>query len=290
MEANSLAKEALANSLKEVDLNAFNEDGFSALMISATNGNLKTTQHLISSGADVNLQNNDGQTALMFAAAAGHEEIVATLLASEANFNLQNNDGQTALMFAAASGHREVVNFLVDVGALTRTSTKRKLNSKTSDSNIAENRSKKDVEQNIVAGDDEDKNPEPKSSLYNSLSRGRSILSQNSQLFDLDLNCSEEGAEESDDKNPTTTSDSNELSYEENFLSVPDQFFVDNPLSPSSPNQSSDPQQAQQNENRTHFGCVPLPSPLPQSARCLSSGLVFCANAIINSIRQALRL
>ena len=56
---------------------------------------------LLAKGADVNAKNQDGWTALMCASLDGHKEVVELLLAKRADVNAKANDGFTALIMAS---------------------------------------------------------------------------------------------------------------------------------------------------------------------------------------------
>jgi hypothetical protein len=95
------------------------EKGFmeQGLMTAALLGHTEIVQLFLEKGADVNAKDNDGWTALMIAAEKGHSEIVQLLLEKGADVNAKDNDGVTALMFAAANGHTEIVQLLLEKGA-----------------------------------------------------------------------------------------------------------------------------------------------------------------------------
>jgi ankyrin repeat protein len=86
-----------------VDVNARNEDGWTALMWAAHMGNEKVVELLLNHpGIDVNLQNESGWTALMYGAFWGKEKSVELLLNHPGiDDNLRRNDGQIALVIAA---------------------------------------------------------------------------------------------------------------------------------------------------------------------------------------------
>jgi ankyrin repeat protein len=83
-----------------------------------TQSRVQLVELLIAKGAAVNHQDEDGATALMYAARNGDTEAVNALLRNGASVNLADNDGETALMKAAASScNEETVRALLSAGA-----------------------------------------------------------------------------------------------------------------------------------------------------------------------------
>jgi hypothetical protein len=70
---------------------------------------------LIDNGADVNAKDNDGWTALMYAAFSGYTETAEVLIDNGADVNAKDNDGLTALMIAEGNDQTEIVNLLREV-------------------------------------------------------------------------------------------------------------------------------------------------------------------------------
>jgi ankyrin repeat protein len=96
------------------NVNAKQRWGTTALMLAASGGSEGHTAIvellLAVPGIDVNAKDDDdGITALMRAAANGQAAIVERLLAAGADVNAKDNDGETALMFAERGGHTDVV-------------------------------------------------------------------------------------------------------------------------------------------------------------------------------------
>jgi ankyrin repeat protein len=77
----------------------------------------QTVQALILGGADVNAGDNEGFTALMAASTMGHGGVVPILLKAGADVNAATRNGRTALSYASAQGHTEVVRLLQAGGA-----------------------------------------------------------------------------------------------------------------------------------------------------------------------------
>ena len=64
--------------------------------------------------SDLNAQDEDGWTALMFAACAGHPSSVAALLDAGADASIKNKDGATAHDLAQERGYDDVIRALVE--------------------------------------------------------------------------------------------------------------------------------------------------------------------------------
>lgn len=107
------------------DINAHDDDGWTALMGATKAGLVPTVQTLLAAGANVNAKCicegwlGGGWTALMMAARESDKKaIVDMLLARGADPNLANNDGQTSLLIALDhGGGTDTVRALLDRGA-----------------------------------------------------------------------------------------------------------------------------------------------------------------------------
>lgn len=100
------------------DINAADDEGCSALMSAAFDGNVDVSKTLIDAGADVNRSDKDGCTALMNAAKSGSLDVLAALISSGAELNRTDSSGQTALIWAAMRGDfPKVIEMLASHGA-----------------------------------------------------------------------------------------------------------------------------------------------------------------------------
>jgi uncharacterized protein len=98
--------------------NVTNRYGSSPLIEAVKLGDVDLTRMLLDAHADANSPNQDGQTALMLASSIGSPKIAELLIAKGANVNaVENFRGQTALMWAAAEDHPEIVDLLLAHGA-----------------------------------------------------------------------------------------------------------------------------------------------------------------------------
>ena len=102
-------------------VNAPNNYGVTPLGLASAHGDAGIIEQLVTAGADPNdpLQAvNAGETPLMLAARSGQVDAVTVLLNVGANINAQESwNGQSALMWAAAEGHVPVVQTLIEHGA-----------------------------------------------------------------------------------------------------------------------------------------------------------------------------
>ncbi len=92
---------AIANG---VNVNAFSEQGETALYIAAQRGDVETIRILLQAGADCEIRDENNEwTPLMEAARSGEVEIITTLIDAGADVNAKTEkDGFTALMIAIA--------------------------------------------------------------------------------------------------------------------------------------------------------------------------------------------
>ena len=108
------------------DVNGRRADGWSALMLAAEAGAMRTAEVLLAApGININCTNPGGGTALFPAARHGHQSIVRRLLAAGANVNHADHNGWNVLMLAAEHGQEAVVEELlatpgIDVHAANR--------------------------------------------------------------------------------------------------------------------------------------------------------------------------
>ena len=108
--------EAIENLIAEnVDVNAADPDGRTALMLASFNGHSGIVALLINNGAVTDLVDGFGRTALHYASTGPFLPTVEFLLKKGANPNLVDSEEHfTPLMFAAAEGHIDVVRILIE--------------------------------------------------------------------------------------------------------------------------------------------------------------------------------
>ena len=94
------------------DVEKATHDGFTPLLVSAQNGNLKITEFLLEKRADTNKADKRGQTPLHMAAYFGHKDVVMTLLAAGPDKAVTTASGWTALSIARRRGHDEIAALL----------------------------------------------------------------------------------------------------------------------------------------------------------------------------------
>ncbi len=79
--------------------------------------NVPIVEELIRAGADVNARDNDGWTALMWASWSGLTKIAAALADHKADVNVLDRQGNSALTVAAMRGNAAIVKLLLEKGA-----------------------------------------------------------------------------------------------------------------------------------------------------------------------------
>ena len=100
--------------LPQVEINAQDSEGRSALMYAAQGGHVDVIQALTQANAVRELVDREGNTAWMLAAEAGHEQaMVASLVQAPQKdyLNRKNKAGKTAYELAAMNGHADVVAY-----------------------------------------------------------------------------------------------------------------------------------------------------------------------------------
>ena len=100
-----------------MDLEARDEDGYTALHCAVNFNQLSVVAFLVGAGADLEARDKYNWTVLSSAAWRGYLEIVEYLVGAGASLTATDEYGNTALHRAAEDGHLEVVEFLVSAGA-----------------------------------------------------------------------------------------------------------------------------------------------------------------------------
>ncbi|MBQ3763698.1 MAG: ankyrin repeat domain-containing protein, partial [Synergistaceae bacterium] len=77
-------------------------------LVLCESGDVTKVAEAIMNGSNVNAKNNDGWTALMLAALNGHADVAEVLLKHGADVNAKNIFGRTALILAAENGYADV--------------------------------------------------------------------------------------------------------------------------------------------------------------------------------------
>lgn len=108
----------LDNALENnINIDATNEFGETALMYACNMGNENMVRRILSSGANVNLQNSVGNTPMIYACDRGNEDIVKCLIEYGADINHSSYSGRTALICACSRSKNSLVRYLVEQGA-----------------------------------------------------------------------------------------------------------------------------------------------------------------------------
>ena len=120
---NYSASDKYLSDLKELfntrkpDINHVASNGWTALLISVANGEVRTAKYLLQKASAPNLATKHGAAPLHFASKYGNKSLCKLLLDYHADVNQQDIDGATPLMKAAELGHSAIVKLLVQYGA-----------------------------------------------------------------------------------------------------------------------------------------------------------------------------
>jgi ankyrin repeat protein len=87
------------------DINSYNPDGFTPLMLAAGNEANSAIPVLLAHGAQVGLRDRKGLTAHLHAALVGNVTAAELLIAAGASANEKDYEGKTAAMLASENGH-----------------------------------------------------------------------------------------------------------------------------------------------------------------------------------------
>jgi len=99
------------------DSNAKHQNGNTALIYTAGNGQAIAVHALLEAGADINAPGEHGNTALMSAVQGEHEEVVKLLVEAGADISMKSEYGETALICAAEKGNRAILDVLIGAGS-----------------------------------------------------------------------------------------------------------------------------------------------------------------------------
>ena len=98
------------------DVNAVNDEGFTALLWAAQGGFLDVVKMLQTHGADIRALDNRRTNALVLAAGNGHLDLVTWLAGQGVDVMTKANHGNNALMIAAYDDRPDVCLFLISLG------------------------------------------------------------------------------------------------------------------------------------------------------------------------------
>lgn len=102
---------------KNINVNAVDNNGVSALNISARYGDAETAKLLIDKKADIDLADNIGTTPLMISIYFSKNSVAVILIENGADVNKPSKNGFTPLMAASSTGNTEMVKLLLEKNA-----------------------------------------------------------------------------------------------------------------------------------------------------------------------------
>lgn len=101
---------------KGADVNGIDDNGFTPLMMAASEDQPEIAQLLIDKGAKVNFVNEQGWTALTEAADEGAYATAKVLLNAGADAHLKIKNAASPIRMAASEGHADILQLLIDKG------------------------------------------------------------------------------------------------------------------------------------------------------------------------------
>lgn len=117
MWAAALGKSDVLGSLEGVELDAKDEQGYSALHIAVSQGLPASVAALVEMGADIKAGTKDGHTALLLATNLPDPGITSLLLRHGATTSQMDESSRTGLHLAAQAGRLQQVQLLLRAGA-----------------------------------------------------------------------------------------------------------------------------------------------------------------------------
>ena len=102
---------------RNIDINARDKDGYSAIHRAVTSENFPIIRQLLIAGADADLSTNRGYGALHIAAGTGQLHILKFLIKHKVDVNKRAFDGDTPLLIACTAADANIVSELVLAGA-----------------------------------------------------------------------------------------------------------------------------------------------------------------------------
>lgn len=109
--------EKVQSLISQVDINAVNYEGDTALHLACRGNHPAVVEALIAKGAKLNLKNNFGESPLFDVIANGNANLVKLLVSKGAQCEQRNRTGRTALFQAIAMGQKSLVELLLSQGA-----------------------------------------------------------------------------------------------------------------------------------------------------------------------------
>ncbi|KXJ10098.1 Ankyrin repeat domain-containing protein 50 [Exaiptasia diaphana] len=107
---------AIMENSKDLDLNAVDDQGQTALIKAAIRGMTTIADALIRLGTVVNIRDKEGKTALMHGLACANENTALSIMENckDLNLNTVDNQGQTALMYAIARANENTALLMIE--------------------------------------------------------------------------------------------------------------------------------------------------------------------------------
>jgi len=114
---------------REILLNGFKENGWTALHWASIKGNKHPAKILIKRGANINAvsENDMDKTPLLFALSSGQIEMAKILIKLGADVNKTDKNGVAPLSYALETRNRELIKYMIKHGAMLEEYAKKPL-------------------------------------------------------------------------------------------------------------------------------------------------------------------
>lgn len=108
-------EELILNTIPKVsNLNFFNEDGYSPILLAAQNGNLNIIKEFVKKGADINqVLGRNYTTPLIKTIKFGNDESAIYLVENGAKIDIKDGEGKDALDYAIEENNNELIKYLL---------------------------------------------------------------------------------------------------------------------------------------------------------------------------------
>ncbi|KAF4624739.1 hypothetical protein G7Y89_g13429 [Cudoniella acicularis] len=99
-----------------IEVNASDKKGLTALHLAVSSGSAATLRRLIQNGADLGAEDKHGERALHHAASGGYQDALRVFLEEKVDIMVKTRHGASSLHLAASNRHDQIVRLLLESG------------------------------------------------------------------------------------------------------------------------------------------------------------------------------